>query len=126
MVNKLLLVDDDEGMNYLHHRILEKSGLVRNVLVKNNGHEALKYLRENEDSLPELIFFDINMPVMGGWDIVEELIKVPLRNLEHSKIYILTSSINPEDFDRAEKNQIVSGIIEKYLSAEKLREVINN
>lgn len=126
MVEKLLLVDDDEGMNYLHHRILEKSGLVRNVLVKNNGHEALKYLRDNEDSLPELIFFDINMPVMGGWDIVEELIKVPLRNLENSKIYILTSSINPEDFDRAEKNQIVRGIIEKYLSEEKLRAVINN
>lgn len=126
MVEKLLLVDDDEGMNYLHHRILEKSGLVKNVLVKNNGHEALKYLRDNEDSLPELIFFDINMPVMGGWDIVEELIKVPLRNLENSKIYILTSSINPEDFDRAEKNQIVRGIIEKYLSEEKLRAVINN
>lgn len=124
MIEKLLLVDDDKDMNYLHSRILEKTGLIKEVCIKKNGQEALEYLRENENNLPELIFLDINMPIMGGWKVVEELEKAPINNLNKSRIFILTSSINPEDFERAENNQFVEGIVEKYLSGDKLKGIL--
>jgi len=110
-LNCVLLVDDDEHDNFFHKIVLEKAGITNNIEIAMNGRKALDFLttkgeyRQSESSYPkpELIFLDINMPVMDGWKFLEEY-----QNLEDVKkgntiIIMLTTSLNPADKINAEK-----------------------
>ena len=110
-LNSVLLVDDDASDNFLHRRVIENAKIADRIEVAKNGKEALKLLTtegyfDNPDhscSQPELIFLDINMPVMDGWEFLDAFSK--LKNIEKEKtvIVILTTSLNPADKTRAEK-----------------------
>jgi CheY-like chemotaxis protein len=110
-LNCVLLVDDNESDNFLHERVLERSGITENIGIALNGKEALYFLTHKGgcgesaeiQGQPELIFLDINMPVMDGWEFLEEYQK--LGPLQSGKVIIsmLTTSINPEDRIKAEK-----------------------
>jgi CheY-like chemotaxis protein len=107
----VLLVDDNESDNYIHKRVLEKSGIAESVEITMNGKEALDFLTENGGCgkppgsycQPELIFLDINMPIMDGWEFLEEYRK--LEDSQKGKIVfiMLTTSLNPVDKTKAEK-----------------------
>jgi CheY-like chemotaxis protein len=131
-LNCVLLVDDNESDNFLHRKVLEKTGLVNHIEIAINGREALDYLKNVEkvssnDSTclpPELIFLDINMPVMDGWEFLDEYKN--LDDFQKSKIVIimLTTSLNPADKARAEL-QIDSGCFQyKPLTALMLHEIM--
>ena len=113
MKNKLkcvLLVDDNESDNFIHKRVLEKAGIANRIEIALNGQEALDFLTtrqdtslaENSYSQPELIFLDINMPVMDGWEFLEEYQK--LEDFQKGKVVfiMLTTSCNPTDRTKAE------------------------
>ena len=110
-LNCVLLVDDNESDNFLHERVLMKSGITERVAVALNGKEALELLStkgiygrgEDEFFHPELIFLDINMPVMDGWEFLEEYQKLELASQGKVIIIMLTTSINPADRIKAEK-----------------------
>lgn len=109
-LNCVLLVDDNESDNFFHKRVILKSGITDRVEIVINGKEAIDFLmavQQGEDSeksytQPELIFLDINMPVMNGWHFLEEYQK--LEEVQKGKIVVimLTTSLNPSDKIKAE------------------------
>jgi CheY-like chemotaxis protein len=123
-INTILLIDDDLTINYLHNRLIEKSAIAAQVLVAKNGIEGITaFLELNErmkglDSV--LIFLDLNMPIMNGWEFLEKLSKVKSDITMNFKIYILSSTINPDDKKKAKNHPLVSGFLSKPLTKENL------
>lgn len=114
---KILLVEDDETSNFISKIVLKSAGIsdVEEVL---NGKEAYSHL---QNSCPDLIFLDINMPVMSGWEFLEEMKTHAL--CDEVKIAMLTSSIHPDDKKMAENYPYVIAYLEKPLTQEKIEEV---
>jgi CheY-like chemotaxis protein len=109
-LNCILLVDDNDSDNFIHKRVIEKAGIAENIGIAMNGKEALDFLTtEHHDRLsgtsfsqPELIFLDINMPIMDGWEFLEEYHKLPEEQKGKVVFIMLTTSLNPADKSRAE------------------------
>lgn len=118
----VLLVDDDYISNFIADHLLNKLSLCDNVNFCRNGDEALKYLKECGDDFPDIIFLDINMPVMDGFEFIETF-----RNLNMDKhktrIIIYTASFSQKDIDVLQQIGFNDFII-KPLTEEKLRNVL--
>lgn len=123
----ILLIDDDEPTNYMNEKFIREADCTDNIIIRESGDEGLEYLRncaENGDPLPELIFLDINMPGMNGWDFLEEYKKLDESIQSEILLIMLTTSLNPDDKDRAEKIEEISGFINKPFSVETLNVVL--
>lgn len=123
-LNTILLVDDDEEDNYFHSIVINKLNIVNQIDVANNGLEALSYLKDRKNSLPDVIFLDLNMPKMNGWEFLEEYKVLSPEQKAKVLIVILTTSANPDDIRRAKEMEEVSGFSTKPLSAEFLDKLI--
>ena len=115
----LLFIDDNHHTNFYHNEIAKEAGVADQLVFFQKAKEALEYLnksKENQESLPELIFIDINMPGIDGWEFTE----LYGENIgkSSSNIIILTTSLNPSDQEKAENNQWVSEFRSKPLSVE--------
>ncbi|WP_318308044.1 response regulator [Flagellimonas crocea] len=117
MFSNVLLIEDNETTNYIHKIVLGNIGIV-NVNEALNGLEAFKYL---EKDCPDIIFLDINMPVMDGWEFLKERETKALCN--DAKIAMLTSSTHPDDKKQAENYKSVIAYIEKPLTKDKIQEL---
>ncbi|WPP50303.1 response regulator [Catalinimonas niigatensis] len=118
-LSSILLVDDDETTNFVNQMLLEDMAVAQQVLVANNGKEALDLIRLQSDDvyLPELILLDINMPVMDGFEFLEAYEALALK---HSvAIFVLTTSTNPGDIARLKETSI-NGFLNKPLTEEKV------
>ena len=122
-----MLVDDNPDDNFFHEREIKKSNLVNTVITKNTGMEALEYLKSkevNNDPNPDLIFLDINMPRMNGWEFLEGYDLLD-KKLQHPAIIImLTNSQNPDDKARAMTWSFVSDYITKPLTKEVMTDIV--
>lgn len=99
--NKVLLVDDDKINNYINLRLIRRIGLSEEIIVTNNGQEAITYLKTcDKNELPTLILLDINMPVMDGFEFLEEYEKFKFNTVERPMIVVLTTSTNTNDIKR--------------------------
>ncbi|WP_109746295.1 response regulator [Flavobacterium araucananum] len=122
----IMLVDDDKIGNFFHERVIRKYKTTISVIIKESAEEALYYLQNkecNENTLPVIIFLDINMPGMNGWEFLEEY-----KNLDkklHCKVIlvILTTSQNTEDIFKAKSNDIIFALKTKPLDKEILDEI---
>lgn len=109
---EILLIDDDAVTNFLNQDLIEYKFPGIAISVFYNGADALTYILEHQER-EFIIFLDLNMPVMSGWEFLELLeAKVGSRSME---IHVLTSSINPRDRTNAENHQIVNSFMEKPL-----------
>lgn len=124
-LNSILLVDDDADDNYYHRIIIEEMNIVNTIETATNGIEALAYLKKANQTSPEIIFLDLNMPKMNGWEFLNEYKN--LNELHKAKvlIIILTTSANPDHIKRAQEIENVSGFETKPLSKEILEEIID-
>ena len=126
-INNILLIDDDNTTNYLSKIIIGDTGLVKNFHVALNGKRALDFIsqrsREN-DALPEIIFLDINMPIMDGWEFLEEYNKLSEPVKSASVIVMLSSSGNQQDRVRAAQNPLVREYTSKPLTFEFINELL--
>lgn len=114
------LIDDDDITNMLHQFFLEEYFPDASIVVFSQAELALESIAENAP-LPDYIFLDINMPVMDGWEFLDTCSKMTIPNFSNIHIHILTSSLDPNDFAKAEQSPFVHGIISKPLEAEKVQ-----
>jgi len=130
MRNKLktvLLIDDSDYDNLFHERVIRKSELVENVVIKTSGKEALDYLIENQKQSkenPDIIFLDINMPGMNGWEFLEQYQKLEESGKSKVVLIMLTSSDNPNDIAKSKEYPEITDYKIKPLSSPVLEEVI--
>ncbi len=124
-LNCILLVDDNSNDNYFHKIILNKMDIVNRIDVVLNGVEALAYLKKENQTPPELIFLDINMPKMNGWGFLELYKHLPAHQKANVVIVILTTSVNLDDIKKAKEIEEVTGIETKPLSEKTMTKILN-
>lgn len=130
MIKKVLCVDDDTISLTISQLLLKRTGFAQEVHTAIDGSEALEYFErlfaEEADPVaaaPELILLDINMPVMNGWEFLQEYNPRFRDKLTNTHIVILSSTIDPEDFALAKQYPVVAQFISKPLSVENLEEL---
>ncbi|MCW3077617.1 MAG: Two-component response regulator [Bacteroidetes bacterium] len=114
----ILLVDDDKDDNFFHKIILEEMNISKTIAVARNGIEALEFLKNENNPTPDLIFLDINMPKMNGWEFLDEYIQLQMVQKAKVIMVMLTTSQNPEDHAKSEHFSEVVGYNSKPLTAE--------
>ncbi len=123
---KLFLVDDDDIFRLAADVLIKTYQVAEEVVQLENGleaYDALMALEHNPEELPELIFLDINMPVMNGWELLEELKRGPAIIRNTIQIHILTSSIAPEDLNLSKTYEFIDGYITKPLTEKDLLKI---
>jgi CheY-like chemotaxis protein len=127
MTSKLkcvMLIDDNEDDNFYHKMIIREVDLAQHVEIAETGFEALNILK-SETHTPELIFLDINMPAMNGWEFLEEYKKLNEEQKAQIVIIMLTTSLNPADQKKAEQIPEISGFETKPLTTEMLKKIFD-
>jgi len=123
----LFFVDDDEVFTFLTTDIIEQTNLVDRIKIFENGLDAINFLKENKDTLeelPEIIFLDLSMPIMNGWQFLDEYRKLSPKIGKKIMIYVFSSSISPDDIERAKTISEVADYIIKPINNDKLIEVL--
>ncbi|MCW5514922.1 response regulator [Muriicola sp. Z0-33] len=121
------IIDDDPIFIYGTKRIMKEVHFCDDVLVYSNGQEAIEGLtaiNEQGDVLPSVIFLDLNMPIMNGWEFLELFTKLPNHNIDDVTIYIISSSIDPRDLERVQNYNIVHNYILKPITHKDLEGVM--
>ena len=116
MPPKVLIVDDDRIILFLHQIIIKESGISTTPLLFGNGQEAFNYLQSELPGKDAIIFLDLNMPVMDGWELLDALYQPPYLN--HIQVVLVTSSIDPKDREKAKKYPMVKLYLEKPMDIE--------
>ena len=125
----LSLVDDDEIYQYGFKRTVELSNFAKKILIFSDGEEAINFLVDNianASKLPDAIFLDINMPIMNGFEFMEEYIKLKPRVGKKITIYMVSSSIDPADIKRAKSISELSDYIIKPVDKARLKEIVED
>jgi CheY-like chemotaxis protein len=126
----VLLVDDDHLANFIHRKAVQKSQVDVHIQTTESAEEALEFLThaarfETSADVPRpgIIFLDINMPGMTGWDFMEEYSKLSNDQKARIVVIMLTTSLNPDDERKAIANNDVIRFINKPLRAEMVEEI---
>ncbi|MAU16523.1 MAG: response regulator [Muricauda sp.] len=125
----VFVVDDDDIYQFTMGVALKNFPEVKLASTFSDGAEALDYITTNQnepDSLPDIIFLDINMPVMDGFQFMEEFVDL-LPKLEKTiKVYLVSSSIDPKDLKKAKRIDAITDYLIKPLKSEDIREVLSH
>lgn len=117
----ILIIDDDQINNFLFSRIIKLSDISHNIHTELSAKVALRSILQNIETshkLPDIIFLDINMPVMNGWEFLEEYQKIPKSVRKNIKLYMLSSSVCLEDINKSKEYADVVDYISKPLTKE--------
>jgi len=130
MINTVLSIEDDKVTQILNGVRLKTNKFCTTMIEAYNGTEALDFFKKLDsgeismESFPEVIFLDLNMPIMDGWDFFEIFKREFAHFKDKTKIFILSSSINPTDLERAKNEESIVAFLAKPLDTENLKKVI--
>lgn len=125
MLDKILCVDDDPITLMLCRKVIEKAIFAKVTDSAQNGEEALNYfdnlIKEKEHNYPQLIFLDLNMPIMGGWEFLDNFSKEKYTSVfKNTKVIVLSSTIDPHDIEKANTYSMVLNFMSKPITIQML------
>lgn len=131
MFDLILCIDDDPITLMLCKKVITKSSFANEIITAQNGEEALQFFNtikySNTNSAPnknpQLIFLDLNMPVMGGWEFLDLFIRDDYSEFNATKVIILSSTIDPADIEKAKTYPIIIDFLSKPITQSMLEYV---
>ncbi len=127
--NIVSIVDDDRIQQFAMTKTIEFTKRIKKILVFSDGEEAYEHLIENiafAEELPDVIFLDLNMPYMDGWEFLDEFANIKPRLPKKIIIYIVSSSVSEMDISRAKQISDVTDYIVKPITMEKFEAILNS
>lgn len=121
------IIDDDPIFIYGTKRLMQELDFCENILVYNNGQDAIDALQELNDKgdvMPSVIFLDLNMPIMNGWEFLDDFVKLPNNNAGEVTVYIISSSIDPRDLEKVKNYKVVNNYILKPITPKDLESIL--
>jgi CheY-like chemotaxis protein len=125
-INSILLVEDDSITNFINERLLNKLDIADSIKIALNGFEAITFIKDclaRSGNCPQLIFLDINMPVMDGFEFLNEFRNLSFRGKEDVVIVVLTTSTNLNDIEKL-KGSGNTDFINKPLTRDKVLSIV--
>lgn len=122
------IIDDDSIYQFTIKRIIESVHLAKSITAFYDGEEALNFMVDNyhnEEQLPDVILLDINMPIMDGFQFMEEYIKIKPKLGKKITIYMVSSSVDRADIERAKKITEISDYIIKPIKQGEIEHIID-
>jgi CheY-like chemotaxis protein len=124
MLEQILCIDDDPITLMLCKKVISKSSFSKEVITAQNGEEALHHFnnlkyhnsKNTVSKKPELIFLDLNMPVMGGWEFLDHFTSSDYNEFNNANVIVLSSTIDPEDLAKAKKYPIIIDFLSKPIT----------
>ena len=122
MLNLIFSIDDDRVTQMLNQMIFSRTAIAKKCLPFINGNEAINYFQQltemahEQDSIPAVIFLDLNMPIIGGWEFMAKMNENFFPQFPGIKVVILSSSIDPDEKKRADDNPNVIAFLNKPLT----------
>lgn len=116
----ILIIDDDPVSNYMTKEFLKRTDKIENISICRNGRQGLRFLEQNQLSMPDLILLDIQMPIMNGFEFMDSL---KARNFDFNRTKIIFYSIYSDNLE-AELKKYNAEIIKKPLTIEKFYEAV--
>ena len=126
-MHKFLLIDDEEVFNFIHTQViqlLEPNAAIKDIQSSSNALQYIKETMNKPDQSPDVIFVDINMPEMNGFELMDEIQKLSSSFTKMPHIYMVTSSLFESDRKRAGQYSILKGFMEKPIAAADVEKVI--
>ncbi len=117
-----LLIDDNYIDNFVTLKILKSGHFAENIIVRSSAYEAIAAIKDGLIR-PDVIFLDIRMPMMSGFEFLQEYDKLNIENKGNIKIYMLSSSLDPTDLKMSEENKYITQLLYKPLTLKKLDEI---
>jgi len=123
----IMLIDDNEIDNLINQKMIEAAAIADKIYTHTGAKSGLEFLRNMEklelaeQILPDLIFLDIDMPLMDGFQFIDEFEKLSSLVKKKCKVIMLTSSINPQDYNRAKKYPMIKLFLNKPLSFDTIK-----
>lgn len=124
MLDLIMCIDDDPITLMLLKKVINKALFSKEIITAQNGEEALEFFKslKNEpdkdtiEKQPQLIFLDLNMPVMGGWEFLDHFNTTEYLDFNNIKVIILSSTIDPEDINKSKTYPIVIDFLPKPIT----------
>ena len=122
------LIDDDDMYQFTAKLMLESTGMIKQIQSFYNGREALAYFNNGKNidpsMLPDVIFLDINMPVMNGWEFLDEYHKLHATMPKPIVVYVVSSSVDRDDMVRSRSYEVVSDYLIKPVTRVRYQELM--